>query len=140
MTAEVEHLLDVLLELSSEDRAEVAVVLIDSLQQIPSEEIEAAWIVEAKRRLESIRRGESTPATTEVVEQELDEIVAMASKTPRELLRESLERNARELENWPAWMRSAISTANIFSVSPPDEEPRSDEGHEVPMSRPVSDG
>ena len=54
MTAEVENLLDKLLELPAEDRAAVAAVLTDSLQQGPSEEIEAAWIAEAKRRLERV--------------------------------------------------------------------------------------
>ena len=40
----------------------------------------------------------------------------MAERTPRELLRESLEHNARELEKWPDWMRRAISTESLLSV------------------------
>lgn len=83
MTAEVEHLLESLLELSQEERAAVAAVLVDSLQQGASEEIEAAWIAEAKRRLERVRSGESTPIATEAVEHELDEIVARASEASR---------------------------------------------------------
>jgi hypothetical protein len=42
----------------------------------------------------------------------------MAEKTPHELLRESLERNAKEVATWPSWMRSAMSVKEIFSVAP----------------------
>lgn len=38
------------------------------------------------------------------------------TKTPRELLRETLDKNARELADWPDWMRNAISTASVFYV------------------------
>lgn len=55
----------------------------------------------------------------EVIEQEN----AMSDRTLREQLFESLEKNAREVAGWPAWMRSAISTEHVFNVSPP----RSDE-------------
>lgn len=78
MTAEVEHLLETLLQLPQEDRAAVAAVLTDSLEQGSLEEIDAAWIEEAKRRLERIRSGESTPVPAGVVDRELDEIVARA--------------------------------------------------------------
>ncbi len=45
----------------------------------------------------------------------------MSEKTPRQLLRESLERNAEEVASWPSWMRTAISTKGMFSVPSPDE-------------------
>jgi hypothetical protein len=58
----------------------------------------------------------------------------MAEKTPHELLRESLERNAAEVAGWPSWLRSAISTRSIFSVGRVKKD-SSDEGLEgvVPM-------
>lgn len=42
--------------------------------------------------------------------------MSMNTKTPRELLRETLDKNARELADWPDWMRNAISTASVFYV------------------------
>lgn len=48
----------------------------------------------------------------------------MTEKTPRELLRESLERNARDLEQLPAWLRSDAYTESVFSV--PSSDPRDD--------------
>lgn len=55
----------------------------------------------------------------------------MAEKTPRELLRETLERSAREVASWPAWMRSAVSTEGVFAVAGPSRErvAREDSGH-----------
>ncbi len=59
----------------------------------------------------------------------------MAEKTPRELLRESLEHNAKELEKWPGWMRRAISTESLFSVPPRREREAS--GNDVsPVTEP----
>lgn len=59
----------------------------------------------------------------------------MAEKTPHELLRESLERNAREVATWPSWMRSAISTKGIFSDAGSDGS-----GDEAPpVTRPEPD-
>lgn len=78
MTSDAEHILELLLELPQEDRAAVAAVLTDSLPQGASEEIERAWVEEAKRRLERVRSGQSVPIATEFVEQELEEIVAHA--------------------------------------------------------------
>ncbi|MCH9685106.1 MAG: addiction module protein [Deltaproteobacteria bacterium] len=81
MTAKVGHLLDTLSSLPLEERAAAVAVLTDSLQHNPSEETDAAWIEESKRRLAGVRRGESTPVPTEVVEQELDEIVVRSFET-----------------------------------------------------------
>ena len=40
----------------------------------------------------------------------------MTEKTPRQLMREALEKNAQEVAQWPSWMRNAISTADVFRV------------------------
>lgn len=48
----------------------------------------------------------------------------MTEKTPRERLFETLEKNARDVAAWPAWMRSAISTAHVFQVSPAGHDSR----------------
>lgn len=42
----------------------------------------------------------------------------MPEKTPRELLRETLDRNAKEIAALPAWVRASISTESIFKVKP----------------------
>ena len=42
----------------------------------------------------------------------------MAEKTPRELLQETLERSAKVVRAWPAWMRTAFSAELIFPVRP----------------------
>ena len=83
MTGEVEHLLDALLRLRREDRACVAAILIDSLEHGSADEIDTAWSEEALCRLERVRSGRTTPSPTEVVEQELDGIVARAYATER---------------------------------------------------------
>ena len=43
----------------------------------------------------------------------------MTTKTPRELLHETLDACSREVATWSAWMRSAVSMADIFSPAPP---------------------
>jgi hypothetical protein len=40
------------------------------------------------------------------------------TKTPRELLRETLERNAKDVALLPSWLRAAISTEKVFSIAP----------------------
>jgi hypothetical protein len=63
----------------------------------------------------------------------------MAEKTPRELLRESLEHNARELEKWPDWMRRAASTESLFSV--PSRREREPSYHDAsPVTEPSPKG
>lgn len=47
----------------------------------------------------------------------------MSDKTPRELLRDSLERNARDLAELPQWVRNAMSIGNIFAAAEPPAEP-----------------
>ncbi len=43
----------------------------------------------------------------------------MITKTPRQLLHETLEACSREVATWSAWMRSAVSMANVFNTTPP---------------------
>jgi putative addiction module component (TIGR02574 family) len=57
MTANALKLLDEALQLPEEDRAELALRLLDSVGE-PADEVERAWIEEAKRRLGEIERGE----------------------------------------------------------------------------------
>ncbi|MEM7152688.1 MAG: addiction module protein [Myxococcota bacterium] len=79
MAEDVDDILKALLELPRRERAVVAAVLTDSLERGPTEQIEAAWIEEAKQRISRVRAGESSPIDSRVVERELDEIVATAS-------------------------------------------------------------
>jgi putative addiction module component (TIGR02574 family) len=66
MTREASRVLEAAMELPEAERAEIAAILTDSIGDGSSpEEIEAAWIAEAKRRLAAIERGESTPVPLE---------------------------------------------------------------------------
>lgn len=57
MSRQAQRLLDEALQLSQEDRAEHALRLLDSVGE-PDEDVERAWIEEARRRLSEIKRGE----------------------------------------------------------------------------------
>lgn len=57
MTGQAERLLDEALQLPAEDRADLALRLLDSMGE-PTDEVEGAWIEEARRRLAEIERGE----------------------------------------------------------------------------------
>ncbi len=50
--------LDEALQLPEQDRAELALRLLDSVGNEPASEVERAWVDEAKRRLLEIERGE----------------------------------------------------------------------------------
>lgn len=77
LTAEAERLLEAALNLSDAERAEFAAILADSIGDGHTDaELEAAWIAEAKRRLENIRSGKSHTVPSEEVEAELDAIIA----------------------------------------------------------------
>jgi putative addiction module component (TIGR02574 family) len=80
VTTDTERLLDELLELPREERAAIAAILSDGIEREPSPEVEASWVAEAKRRLEAVRSGRSIPVASEVVEEELDAIVARATR------------------------------------------------------------
>jgi putative addiction module component (TIGR02574 family) len=58
MGTEAEHLLQTALSLPPKERAEIAVSLIESLDEQSEADIEAAWAEEIKRRIESIDKGE----------------------------------------------------------------------------------
>jgi hypothetical protein len=48
------------------------------------------------------------------------ELVTPGSPTPRDRLRESLLANARVVASWPAYVRAAINTREIFNPRPPE--------------------
>jgi len=76
VTAEAERLLEAALNLPDAERAELAAILTDSIGGKSSDaEIDAAWIAEAKRRLEDIRSGRSQTVPWEEVERELEEVI-----------------------------------------------------------------
>lgn len=57
MSAQAERILDEALSLPEQDRTELALRLLDSVGE-PADEVEKAWIEEAKRRLAEIQRGD----------------------------------------------------------------------------------
>ncbi len=57
MSGQAQRLLDEALQLSEQDRAELALRLLDTIGE-PADQVELAWIEEAKRRLAAIDRGE----------------------------------------------------------------------------------
>jgi putative addiction module component (TIGR02574 family) len=57
MSAQAERILDEALALPEQDRTELALRLLDSVGE-PEEEVDKAWIEEAKRRLAEIQRGD----------------------------------------------------------------------------------
>lgn len=73
------------LTLSDDERAELILVLRDSLgdDASSSEEIEAAWVAEAQRRLEAVRSGREQPIAAEVVDVELEAIIEQAEPRNR---------------------------------------------------------
>ena len=58
MTAEAVRLTEEALKLSKEERLHLLTVLADSIEEGSLEEIEAAWVTEAKRRLAGIESGD----------------------------------------------------------------------------------
>ena len=56
MSGQALRLLDEALQLPEQDRAELALRLLDSVGE-PADQVERAWIDEAKRRLAEIARG-----------------------------------------------------------------------------------
>jgi putative addiction module component (TIGR02574 family) len=57
MSSNALRLLDEALKLPDDDRAEMALRLLDSIGE-PVDEVERAWIAEAKKRLTELERGE----------------------------------------------------------------------------------
>ena len=72
------------MELPEDERAELAAVLLDSIGDgRPETDIDAAWLAEAKRRLEAVRAGRATLIPTEEVERELEELILDVPATRR---------------------------------------------------------
>jgi putative addiction module component (TIGR02574 family) len=71
MTAEAERLTGEALKLSREERLHMLTVLADSIEESSLEEIEAAWIAEAKRRLAGVQAGERPTLPWQEVERRL---------------------------------------------------------------------
>lgn len=83
MTAEAERLLEAAMKLPDAERAELAAILADSIGDgSPEAEIEAAWIAEAKRRLEDIRSGKSKTIPWEQVDRKLRAMLDGARNRP----------------------------------------------------------
>ena len=59
------------LDLDDKDRAELAGLLIESLDMDVEEGVEAAWISEVERRLESLDKGQAESVPWEEVQQRL---------------------------------------------------------------------
>jgi putative addiction module component (TIGR02574 family) len=57
MNAATEDVLKKALELEEKERAQLAVLLIESLGDEPSEEVEAAWVAEIERRAAELESG-----------------------------------------------------------------------------------
>jgi len=61
MTTDAQRLLDDALRLSDQDRAELAGLLIDSLDEGQDADVQAAWSEEIARRLEELDSGAVAP-------------------------------------------------------------------------------
>ena len=57
MSGQAQRLLDEALQLPEQDRAELALRLLDSVGE-PTDQVEREWIEEAKRRLAEVERGD----------------------------------------------------------------------------------
>jgi len=79
LTAATQSILEAAMALPEDERAELAAILTDSIGDDRSQtEIDAAWLAEAKRRLEEVRAGRATLVPTEEVERELEELLVNA--------------------------------------------------------------
>lgn len=75
MTHEVSELLQKALALSEQERAELASTLIDSLDPITDDNVEAAWQEEISRRIEDLRSGKAKTVPWETVYKEVRAIL-----------------------------------------------------------------
>jgi len=64
-------LIEELLELKDEDRAELAGLLIESLDSEIEKGVEAAWLQEVEHRMESLDSGESKTVSWDNVKEQL---------------------------------------------------------------------
>lgn len=80
MTVEVKTVLAAAMALSDAERAELVAILADSIGDGRSqEEIDAAWLSEAKRRLEVVRAG-GPVVDSEDVERRLELMIARGGR------------------------------------------------------------
>lgn len=75
MTHEASELLQKALALSEHERAELASTLIDSLDPITDDNVEAAWQEEISRRIEDLRSGKAKTVPWETVYKEVRAIL-----------------------------------------------------------------
>jgi len=61
MTQQVEHLLSEALKLSKSERVDLAAHLIESIDPVMDDDVEAAWSVEIQKRLDEYRAGQAKP-------------------------------------------------------------------------------
>lgn len=71
----LDDLLAAALRLSREERAELAALIADSVEDAPTKDVEREWLLEAKRRLEAVRAGRMRTVSAEDVEQGLWEML-----------------------------------------------------------------
>jgi putative addiction module component (TIGR02574 family) len=84
LTTATQIILDAAMKLPDDERAELAAILLDSIGDGRSvEEIDVAWLAEAKRRLEAVRSGRATVIPTEEVERELEDMLLDAPESRR---------------------------------------------------------
>jgi putative addiction module component (TIGR02574 family) len=67
MSVTIEELVQQARQLPPEERARLADILLESLQEVPSAEIEAAWDREIEARIAAYERGESKTYPAEEV-------------------------------------------------------------------------
>jgi putative addiction module component (TIGR02574 family) len=81
----LEEVLEAALALSDDERAELILILRDNLGDPAwtTEEIEAAWLVEGRRRVEAMQAGHEHPISAEIVDAELDAIIEQAEAHDR---------------------------------------------------------
>ena len=83
MTADAKRLLEAALRLPDAERAELAAILADSISDgVPEAEIEAAWLAEARRRLEDIHSGRSKAVPWKQVDGKLRAMLDAARNRP----------------------------------------------------------
>ena len=84
MTDEARRILEAALQLPEAERVEIAAILADSIGDGSSaEEVEAAWIEEAKRRLSAYQRGETTSLDFEDAMRDLEAKVRRPHERPK---------------------------------------------------------
>lgn len=81
MTSATQTLLDAALRLPTQERAEFAAILADSVGDgTPAAELDAAWLAEAKQRLAAVRAGAPVVDSDEV-DRDLDRLLDSVAGT-----------------------------------------------------------